>query len=153
MRVTENEYREICETLGARLRRMSLADTDSPFRVPTADLIGEFTPPLLVKNRRTGTSVDGAEARWKIAMDLETPDKRTDATQHLARWWKAIAGQPELMPTTRAQDFVRATHRYLHSPHRSTRALGERGRRLVLALLLRPFRAGGRTGRPRKRSA
>jgi hypothetical protein len=89
-----------------------------------------------------------ADRLWKLAIKIKLAELTLRAAQ--AEVWALVTGNDRLLPTSEANEFVEATLDRLCSRKRVTRALGERGRRIVCGLMLRPYRSGGKTGRPSK---
>ena len=152
--VDEQTYRERCEELEQLLPSLKLKKY---LKQRKTSLFGSVSQPLLqwmpggdARDPATGRQVSMAVALWKIAILFEL-DKKAIAETRLRSLWKQMASNPDCLPTPAAREFVKQTALLLKSRNRSTRALGERGRGIVLGILLRPFRAGGKTGRPRQR--
>jgi hypothetical protein len=140
----------------AATRRFLAGDGPAPVftsHKAVSSVIGEWMPAATVMNRRVRPArrYDLVEHLWCIAIMLEQGHRR-EGRAELGRVWAALVKKPTVMPTATSRAFVVQTAAHLRSRHRPTSALGERGRRLVLGILLRPFRNGGKTGRPLARA-
>jgi len=153
--MTDAEYRARCKDLAELLEPLDRYYA----RLRSRGAIGPAHSQVVAEWMPAGD--ENLDRLWKTAIKLQlSEDDRHDsgsryhrlAQDDLQRLWKDLARRPALILSAQAQEFINETSRRLrcYAPaNRSKRADGERGKRIVLGIILRFFRSGGKTGRPR----